>query len=142
MTDKDLGHASNSGSPSQNPSTAADFEPIASQGDRPAMTDERIAEIRQAATEIAPETSALGWLPEITELLAEVDRLRAQLKEYEGWSPHQFEGVLKQHKELGEKYIVLDRKWHDLQAQLAAADLHIKDLQIRVNFGNGGRASD
>lgn len=33
-----------------------------------------------------------------------------RLKEYSGWSPHQFLGLLDEHRELGKRHIALDTK--------------------------------
>jgi hypothetical protein len=55
-------------------------------------------------------------------LLAEIDNLRLQLKAYSGWSPHQFTGLLKEHRELQEKY----KELHAERDKLAAENAELR----------------
>ena len=48
----------------------------------------------------------------------ERDALKAQLREYAGWSPHQFTGLLAEHRALQAKYIALDTEKHELRKEV------------------------
>lgn len=51
-------------------------------------------------------------------LQKELAEAKAQLKEYSGWSPHQFLGLLEEHRELGRKYVKLDSRRYALEVEV------------------------
>lgn len=109
----------------------ADF--MASADNILAYTEElevRLREEEQRITALTAERDELkyrlqGWNDvygeQLDALTKRAEEAEASLKKYEGWSPHQFLGLLEEHRKLGKAYVELDSKRYAAERDLADA---------------------
>lgn len=87
-----------------------------------------------AEREPYPDEDYVAMMSALIAIEAERTALRAQLKEYSGWSPGQFLGLLAEHRALQRKHVELDSRRFELQAQLDEARTALEQAQMYL-FG-------